>query len=64
MSDRKNRKNIRFKFLCIITAFVGVFSCAVLYYSWSGSNAQMEDLLKDKAELALQFDLAIRSYVS
>lgn len=62
MSDRKNR--IRFKFLCIITVLVGAFSCAILYHSWSDSNAQMEDLLKGRAELALQFDLAIRSYVS
>lgn len=59
-----NKKSIKFRFLCIITAFAGVFSCTILYYSWSNSNAQMENLLQDKAELALQFDLAIRSYVS
>jgi len=61
-------KNIRysvgFRFLCIVAAFAGIFSCAVLYFSWSSSNAQMEEMLKDKAELALQFDLAVRSYVS
>ena len=66
MNDRKknHNKSIGFRFLCIVAAFVGIFSCAVLFFSWSSSNAQMEDLLQDKAELALQFDLAIRSYVS
>ena len=63
--DRKNRKqSIGFQFLCIVAAVVGVFSCAILYFSWSSSKAQVERLLEDKAELALQFDLAIRSYVS
>ncbi len=65
MNDRKNiKKSIGFKFLCIVATFVGVFSCVVLYLSWYSSNVQMEELLKDKAELALQFNLAIRSYVS
>ena len=58
------RKSVGFRFLCIIAAFVGIFSCAVLYFSWSSSNVQMEEMLKDKAELVLQFDLAIRSYVT
>ena len=66
MNDRKKKhnKSIGFRFLCIIAAFVGIFSCAVLFFSWSSSNAQMEDLLQEKANLVLQFDLAIRSYVS
>ena len=58
MRDSKHKKQN------IIASFVGVFCCVVLCFSWSSSKAQMETLLADKSDLALQFDLAIRSYVS
>jgi len=58
------RKNIGFKFLRIISVILGIFFCASLYFFWTGSNAHMKDMLKDKAELALNFDLAIRSYIA
>lgn len=58
------RRTIRFKFLCTIATIVGLFSCVIVYYTWSTGNAQMVSLLEDKSNLALQFDLAIRSYVS
>jgi methyl-accepting chemotaxis protein len=50
--------------LCIIAASVLVFSCAIVRFFWLSSYAQMEALLHEKTSLALQFDLAIRSYVS
>jgi len=65
MKDRKNRKwSIGFRFLCIVASLVGVFCCVILCYSWVGINEQIVDMLEDKSNLALQFDLAIRSYVS
>jgi signal transduction histidine kinase/CheY-like chemotaxis protein/HPt (histidine-containing phosphotransfer) domain-containing protein len=65
MSDMKYiQRGIGSKFLLIIASFVAVFSCVVLCFFWYSSNAQTEKLIEEKASLALQFDLAIRSYVS
>ncbi len=65
MKARNYRKrSLGFKFLWLIAIFVAVFSCVILYFSWANNNEQTEKLLKENAELALQFDLAIRSYVS
>ena len=57
-------QRISFKFLCIIAAFGVILSCSFLCFFWVSSNAQMEELLREKSSLALEFDLAIRAYVS
>ncbi len=65
MSERKyTKQGIGSKFLLIIASFVAVFSCVMLCFFWCSSKAQMEELIEEKTSLALQFDLAIRSYVS
>jgi len=65
MAGRQHKKtSIQFRFLCIIASFAGLFSCMMLCFFWYSSKAHMESLLEDKSSLALQFDLAIRSFVS
>ena len=63
MHTNKQRK-IRTKFLLIIAGCVIILSAVIVYWSWSYSNSQIEQLLVDKSKLALQFDLAIREYVA
>ncbi len=64
MTNRQpRRRSLQFRFLCIIAAFVGLFSCLMLCFFWVSSTAQMESLLKDKSNLALQFDLALHTYM-
>lgn len=65
MSHEKPIKgSIGLRFLCIIASFVGVTSCILLCVFWVNSNAQTEKLLLERSGLALQFDLAIRDYIS
>jgi PAS domain S-box-containing protein len=65
MAGRQQKKtSIQFRFLCIIASFAGLFSCVMLCFFWYSNKMQMESQLEDKSSLALQFDLAIRSYVS
>jgi len=58
------RKTIAARFLAIVGILAVVFSCFVLYRTWWCIDSQMEALLDAQAELALQFDVAIRGYVA
>lgn len=56
-------KSIGAKFLLLIIFLSAVFSTVVLYRSWLMLSDQSERLLAAQAELALEFDMAIRDYV-
>ncbi|MFH1883127.1 MAG: DUF3365 domain-containing protein, partial [Planctomycetota bacterium] len=62
--QRDKKRSIGTKFLAVIAGIVLMFLTIVVYSSWSYTYSQMSKLLADKAELALEFDLAIRSYVA
>jgi PAS domain S-box-containing protein len=57
-------KCIGAKFLLVVGAFAVVFSCFVLYRTWSQDETPARELLSRQTELALEFDLAIRDYVT
>ncbi|MCP4711174.1 MAG: DUF3365 domain-containing protein [Planctomycetes bacterium] len=61
--NRKFHRSIGLKFLIAVGLFFMVFSVLILYRTWSQSNRYTKELLKGQADLALQFDLAIRAYV-
>ncbi|HUT10238.1 MAG TPA: DUF3365 domain-containing protein, partial [Thermoguttaceae bacterium] len=56
-------KSVNAKFLLLVLALAVVLSGAVFYETWSSSRAQLEKAIAREAELALEFDLAIRQYV-
>jgi len=56
-------KSINAKFLVLVLALAMVFSGAIFYQTWSSSRTQMKEAIAREAELALEFDLAIRQYV-
>ena len=51
------------RFLVTLGALACVFSALVLAQTWHSNRAQIEKLISSKAELAQDFDLAIREYV-
>jgi hypothetical protein len=56
-------KSIGIKFLVLVGILIIIFSSLVVYSTWSHSNAHTRRLLDSQAEMALQFNLAIREYV-
>ena len=56
-------RSINTKFVIAVAVFAVAFSAFVLCQTWYSTQAHMEDLTKLQAELALEFDLAIRDYV-
>ena len=57
-------RRIGIRFLVLVGAIVAVFSGFVIYRTWAQSNTNTKKLLANQAELAMQFDLAIREYVA
>ena len=57
-------KRIGTRFSLVVGAFAVVFSGLVLYRSWSTVRSHVDELTSLQAELALQFDLAIRDYAA
>jgi len=55
--------SIRTKFLLAIGLFAGLFSAFLVSRTWLVTRQQAEQLTSAQAELAHQFDLAIRQYV-
>jgi PAS domain S-box-containing protein len=56
--------SISSKFLAVFTGFVGAFVIAVLAWTYVDARRQMTDLVERQTALALEFDLAVRSYVA
>ena len=57
------RKSLSAKFLAMAAVAALLFSAFVICRSYQRSSAQMDELLTTQTELALHFDIAIRSYV-
>jgi signal transduction histidine kinase len=55
-------KSIGTKFSVAVGVFAAVFSGIILVRAWWSAKSHVEDLTATEAELALQFDLAIRKY--
>ena len=56
-------RSIGTRFSVVVGTLAIIFSAIVLYRTWSSSKQQAEALVSAEAELALEFDLAIREYV-
>ena len=59
----QDMKSIRTKFLVAVGTVVIVFCGFISWGSWQSTHQHIEELTAGKAELALQFDLAIRRYI-
>ena len=57
-------KSIGTRFSIVVGAFAIAFSALILYRAWSSTRDHMEELTALQAELALEFDLAIREYAA
>jgi signal transduction histidine kinase/ActR/RegA family two-component response regulator len=57
-------KSIQTKFLVAVGAFVIAFCGFVFVRSWHSTHQHVEELTASRAELALQFDIAIRRYIA
>ncbi|MBN2377907.1 MAG: PAS domain S-box protein [Sedimentisphaerales bacterium] len=57
------QKDITVKFLLFVGLFMLILSGFVIYRTWSTSHENLNHQLHHQAEMALEFDLAIRSYV-
>jgi signal transduction histidine kinase/DNA-binding response OmpR family regulator len=57
-------RSIGMKFSLAVGVFAVLFSAVVLGVSWFSTRSQVEQLTARQAELALQFDLAIRDYAA
>lgn len=56
-------RSIQTKFLVAVGTFVIAFCGFVFVRSWHSTHQHVEELTASRAELALQFDLAIRHYI-
>ncbi len=50
--------------MILVLALAIIFSGAIFWQTWYSSRAQMEEQIAREADLALEFDLAIRQYVA
>ena len=57
-------KSIAARFLLAVGIFVGLFSAFTIYRAYQITERHVAQLLERQAELALEFDLAVRSYVA
>ncbi len=57
-------KSIGTRFSIVVGAFAIAFSAIILYRAWSSTRNHMEQVTALQAELALEFDLAIRQYAA
>ncbi len=55
-------KSIGTRFSVAVGVFALIFSSVILYRTWSSAKAHTEELTATQAQLALEFDLAIRDY--
>ena len=56
-------KSITTKLLTVIGGLTFCILALILYFSYSLANRQTNEVIKQQAELALKFDLAIRGYI-
>jgi len=56
-------KSIGTRFALLSGVFFLVFSALILYHTWSVGRDHTRDLVSSQAELALEFDVAIRGYI-
>jgi len=54
---------LRTKFLATVGVMFTLYGAFVLYQTWSQARRYVQELTRDQAAMALQFDLAIRKYV-
>ncbi len=57
-------KRIGTKFALTVGALAIAFSAFIFHETWSSTRGQVESAIAQNAELALEFDLAIREYVA
>jgi signal transduction histidine kinase/DNA-binding response OmpR family regulator len=57
-------KSIGMKFSIAVGIFAVAFSSLVALAAWSTTRTQMEEMTREQATLALEFDLAIRDYAA
>jgi signal transduction histidine kinase len=55
--------SITARFAFLVVAFAILFSGLVVYWTWQSTDEQLRAITAREAELALQFDLAIRDYM-
>ena len=58
------QKRFGITFFITSSVFVVIFSAIVFIQNWSENNTHMETLLATQAQMGLEFDLAIRSYIA
>ena len=56
-------KSIGLKLFVIVAVFITIFSLFLFYRTYLVSHEHVHQVVSQQAELALQFDLAIRNYV-
>ncbi len=64
MRKRSIYRRTEIKFLIVASIFLILLSLDIGYLNWSTNTSQLDELLSAQARMALEFDLAIRSYVS
>ncbi|MCK4871250.1 MAG: DUF3365 domain-containing protein [Phycisphaerales bacterium] len=57
-------RSIATKFLLPVSAFVALFSAIIFFHTYSDTRKRVNELVEQQNALALEFDLAIRSYVA
>ncbi len=57
-------KSIGTRFSLVVGGFALAFSAIIFYRAWSATREHVEELTAAQAELALEFDLAIRQYAA
>ena len=57
-------RSINTKFIVLVLALAAAFSGAIFLQTWLSSRARVKRLTAREANLALEFDLAIRSYIA
>jgi len=61
---RLRAKSVGHTFILLVSLFSMAFAAFLVYATWAFSKDSMQRLLRQQAALALEFDLAIRSYVA
>ncbi|MCF7958736.1 MAG: DUF3365 domain-containing protein [Phycisphaerae bacterium] len=64
MSKKRDYKNMVRRFSIAMIGFIILFSLFMTYRVWSSSNDHLNNLLAKQADLALEFDISVRHYVT
>ncbi len=56
-------RSIAIRFLLPVAGVTILFCCAVVYWSYTAEQERLQAFLDDQADLAIEFDVAIRGYV-